>query len=629
MKVQIKGTNDVVEFPDNMTKEQMRDILVKRYSTGTPASVNIQDALTPRPSTAEPYEPTLAEKAKQTIADTLYDTGVISDRYGAQRIGQNLTLGLSMLPVLGDAEAGDEFGRAAAKGDGLGMTLASLGVMPFAGDALKTGVKEIATPLMKVHNTTEGGLSKAFSLGGLASPSIAIASPEKGFGAFGDISLLANSRQFSKDPTFASDVYSPRFPSVKDKIDFKAASAEAKRLSETVDPRIDTNFDSQFYTDRLSEDISRLESSTGNRAAFLDEIGKGVNPDDYFIAPTPYEIPKWFDDLGLDVSKPYVLRHFSDPEFNDKATKFMLTVDPKREMDDWWDESGAIARDGKMVALKSFREVRNKALDTEPKYDKFAASKEIDKRIKENEPAFKEYIEKQKGRLSKGKVFTKWNPETAESKEFKYNLENAVKLMKGNIRGGENFNYGVGNIRSQVTPQLKSLSQIKDKRGLIVGEDDMTMVKEETESMFDNLYDSLSGNWAYSSDPSYSDFADGVAQAAKGDFSDFKDLSAEQKGELGKFFTDLANAPTNYFEIKPQRAVSINEFYGAVVPTETSEKVIKQLEDEGLKVIKYSGDRKTAINQLNESSGKKLLFSAGGIGFIYAGTSGENEETQN
>lgn len=137
MLVQVKGTNDTVKFPDDMTREQIREVLAKRYSQGTPSSVSNQDALTPKQSLAMPYERTLAEKAKQKIADTLYDNNIISDRYGAQRIGDNLSMGLGMLPVLGDAEAGDEFGRAAAKGDALGMGLASIGAFPLAGKAAK------------------------------------------------------------------------------------------------------------------------------------------------------------------------------------------------------------------------------------------------------------------------------------------------------------------------------------------------------------------------------------------------------------------------------------------------------------------------------------------------------------
>ena len=616
--VQIKGSDQKVRFPNNMIEDQMLTALRSQYPRTL--NQNIGDALNKPESTISNRDVSLAENTKQKIANFLFDNKIVSDRYGAQRIGDNLSSLLGVLPGIGDAQAGDEFGRAVAEGDGLGIGMGALAALPIVGDAASKGAKKLINPLIKMQNTTEGALLKTNELGGLASPSIAIANPEKGFESFGDISLVAKSDAFTKDPTFASDVYSPRFPNVSEKIDTKAARAEADRLTSAVDPRIDSNFDSQFYTERLSEDISRLRNSTGNRAAFLDEIGQGVNPDNYLSTPAPYDVPQWFNDLGLDINSPYTIKNFTDgSDFSSKSTRFITDLDPQKEIADWWDNE-ELTRDGKMVALKSFREVRNKSLDTQPKYDKFSAVNEIDKRISENKDLFNTYLDSQKSRISRGKVFTKWNPDTAQSKEFQYNLKNAVKLMKGNIRGGENFNYGVGSIRSQVTPQLKSLNEIKNKRGMIVGEDEMTLVKEETESMFDNLYDSLSSSWAYSSDPSYSDFADGISQAARGDFSDFKNLNKEQKAEMNTFFNNLANAPTNYFEIKPQRAVSLSEFYGAVVPEGTSPKVIKQLEDEGLKVAKYTGDRRDAISALNTDSGGKLFFSAGGVALVYAGS---------
>ena len=616
--VQIKGSDQKVRFPNNMIEDQMLTALRSQYPRTL--NQNIGDALNKPESTISNRDVSLAENTKQKIANFLFDNKIVSDRYGAQRIGDNLSSLLGVLPGIGDAQAGDEFGRAVAEGDGLGIGMGALAALPIVGDAASKGAKKLINPLIKMQNTTEGALLKTNELGGLASPSIAIANPEKGFESFGDISLVAKSDAFTKDPTFASDVYSPRFPNVSEKIDTKAARAEADRLTSAVDPRIDSNFDSQFYTERLSEDISRLRNSTGNRAAFLDEIGQGVNPDNYLSTPAPYDVPQWFNDLGLDINSPYTIKNFTDgSDFSSKSTRFITDLDPQKEIADWWDNE-ELTRDGKMVALKSFREVRNKSLDTQPKYDKFSAVNEIDKRISENKDLFNTYLDSQKSRISRGKVFTKWNPDTAQSKEFQYNLKNAVKLMKGNIRGGENFNYGVGSIRSQVTPQLKSLNEIKNKRGMIVGEDEMTLVKEETESMFDHLYDSLSSSWAYSSDPSYSDFADGISQAARGDFSDFKNLNKEQKAEMNTFFNNLANAPTNYFEIKPQRAVSLSEFYGAVVPEGTSPKVIKQLEDEGLKVAKYTGDRRDAISALNTDSGGKLFFSAGGVALVYAGS---------
>jgi len=619
--VNVLGVSNPMQFPDDMGIDDIREFLRRRFTKQMIEGTQSRD-LDPLQGQARATEQSLAEKAGQGISNALYDSGVISDRYGAQRIGKNVTSIGEFLPVIGDATAGDEFGRALKQGDGVGMALGALGAIPLAGDAAKKGAKKaINSPLFKVHNITEGGLAKADEFGGIPSPSIAIAGGDTGFDSFGEISLVGDKSAFTKDPTFASDVYSPRTPRAKDKIDSKAARAEAERISGIVDPQIDSGFSSQFDSDRLAEDISRLESSTGNKAAFLSGIGEDISPSNYTSLP---EKPKLtMDGYGFALrGKRLSPREFRDDAKHIKATsKWLNQFDEKGvDVSFWRNTDGTPNDDALETTYKSMRKERQ-ALEEYaegPKFDRSKARSDIDKRVAENSESFNAYIKNQKSKLSTGQVFEKWNPNTGTSKKFDANLANAVKLMKGTIRGGEGFSYGVGSIRAQVAPQLKSMKQIQDRRGQIVGEDEMTMVKEGFNSRLDNLYDSLKENWAYGSDPSYSDFADGIESYAKGDTADFKGLSSEQKAEVSGFFTELANAPTNYFEVKPQRAVDISEFYGAAVPEGTAKSVIDGLESQGLNVVKYKPDqRKKAIETLNKKSGGAIFFSGGGAAILY------------
>lgn len=136
--VNIKGVGPA-QFPDGMSAEDIRAFLRRKYSQDMGAT----DVLAPMPATAQPYEPTLPERMGQGLSDALYDTGVVSDRYGAQQVGSTLSSIGEMLPVIGDAAAGDEFGRAAAKDDYSGMALAGLGVMPVVGDVLKQTLRKV------------------------------------------------------------------------------------------------------------------------------------------------------------------------------------------------------------------------------------------------------------------------------------------------------------------------------------------------------------------------------------------------------------------------------------------------------------------------------------------------------
>lgn len=76
----------------------------------------------------------------------------------------------------------------------------------------------------------------------------------------------------------------------------------------------------------------------------------------------------------------------------------------------------------------------------------------------------------------------------------------------------------------------------------------------------------------------------------------------------------LLNAPVPYFEAKPQRAVSLNEFAGAVVPKNLPAEARAILEKAGLEITEYApeGDRIAAVREvaarLDEQTGGGVLF---------------------
>ena len=135
--VDIKGVGKA-KFPDGMSADDIRAFLRQKYSQR--AMSGQSDILSPVDDVAAPYNPSLVDKIGGGIADTLTKSGLISDNYRAQQIGKNLSSIGEFLPGIGDATAGDEFGRAVAEGDKLGMAMAGLGVIPIAGDALKGGL---------------------------------------------------------------------------------------------------------------------------------------------------------------------------------------------------------------------------------------------------------------------------------------------------------------------------------------------------------------------------------------------------------------------------------------------------------------------------------------------------------
>lgn len=132
--VDIKGVGKA-QFPDEMPVNDIKAFLRNKYFQDV-AQGNSR-ALEPQPQTAANVNPSLIETAGQKVSDYLFDQGIISDRYRAQEVGKSIAGLGEFLPVIGDATAGDDFGKAAAQGDKLGMGVGLLGAVPVLGDVAK------------------------------------------------------------------------------------------------------------------------------------------------------------------------------------------------------------------------------------------------------------------------------------------------------------------------------------------------------------------------------------------------------------------------------------------------------------------------------------------------------------
>jgi hypothetical protein len=137
--VDVLGYGQRVNFPDDMTQEQMREALKHKFKqermSFTPPS------LEPQGAAMEHRNLSLRDRASRAISNALFDQGVISDRYRANQVGENLTSIGEFMPLAGDIVDADDLGRAAASGDAAGMVMAGLGVVPVVGDAAQAGLR--------------------------------------------------------------------------------------------------------------------------------------------------------------------------------------------------------------------------------------------------------------------------------------------------------------------------------------------------------------------------------------------------------------------------------------------------------------------------------------------------------
>jgi hypothetical protein len=171
-----------------------------------------------------------------------------------------------------------------------------------------------------------------------------------------------------------------------------------------------------------------------------------------------------------------------------------------------------------------------------------------------------------------GMIFKGYTP-SGKRRYVPLTLENVVKEMKGNVRGGEGFNYGVGTIRSGVAPQFKSIEQIQNARDLIQPRESLQPMFDVADKKFVELSDKYYPHSKYSGNEwqHQNDLADMLREAGMGKwyelFNAHKPTTPpELRQEAVDFLNYLKKMPTEYFEGKPQRAVRLNEFRGAVVP---------------------------------------------------------------
>lgn len=272
--VNIKGVGPA-QFPDGMSVDDIRAFLRNKYSQR--ATQGKSDALQPIGSIAKPYEPTLAEKIGQGTSDFLYDKGVISDRYGAQRIGKNLTTIGEFLPGIGDATAGDEFGRAVAQGDKLGMAMAGLGIIPVAGDVIKK------LPMDEVSRMAR---AKAQGFDVDAFHGTTHDFDEFGSGRFEKGGHFGGGHYFSSDIDDVNVNYAGKGPDLTNRIERRAEQLEDELREWDVD-------DIKDMADRYGIDFDESDTYPDELPALLAK--EELQGNEGFVIPTKLNVGKEFD----------------------------------------------------------------------------------------------------------------------------------------------------------------------------------------------------------------------------------------------------------------------------------------------------------------------------------------------
>jgi len=491
--------------------------------------------------------------------------------------------------------------------------------------------------LIVQHNLTSENILHAEDVGGLAVPSLAVTKVDAPLAGFGDITLLGHSNLIkpSRDiKVFGADVYSPRYP----QINYSLTSRQQRMIDEDLAP-YEAITASREYAEK--DGLNALYDNVAFRAKFLDEKGIKVKLPKAAKANTD----------SMKAYNKYYKKIVSFKSFVD-SQQLRFDVDFQKAMiQEYKDADPAMLKAldiGNPDGVKASQELINLAWKRAQKLSSLA--EQMKKAGKPDEYAIKgairEAINKKKlsGELKNyakkylkdvGAKETIWNgtDRMGRNKYIEHTLSNVINKLKKDIRGGENFNYGLGTARAKLTPEFKTIKQIQSQKDKLVSSGQFELVKKEMDDKVDEVSDSLKMYYEYDSD-AFGYQAEVLGAISEQDLRGygFKNLPDYVKEEVAELTTALREMPTEYFEVKVLRALDAGEFKLAVIPNGTSRETINLLKKKGLKISKYNPSNKGSREDvIKKAAGReRILFMhpATPGGAIAIGTANELTKTK-
>lgn len=509
--------------------------------------------------------------------------------------------------------------------------------------------------LVTLHNLTEENLAHADAMGGMPVPSIGISKVDSPFSGFGDITLIGPKDLIDPEkgvPVFDRDAWTSRFPEMNYK---KVKAAKADAFYERMKPARSMADDGGAFVSELWDRVRNASKPSPDRVAELF---------------TRYDAPRLLyakEVLGKHIKVP--TRPYS-PTFSASADPAVRSFFLKNQDAIWGNDSVApesaerarkeLARlvgdaiDQAAEAKGGNVEVRKKlnreGLFTEsgelqgrylqslerdiPKIgtrveDGAALRERVRKAVPDNDPAYRKWVFEQVEALFEPPTMT------LRGRQVEPTLDNLVDAMTiGATQGAEkSMTFSAGKTMAHLGKRFKSIAEIQAARDQVVDEEREQESKRTADKLLFDYRDQViqfftrkdyRGNidtWA-GMDASM----EALAKAGKLADTDgnirlalqkagFKGVDAKTIDMARQSINAMRNVATNYFEAKPQRAVKLNEFRGAVAPKSLSPDAMAILEKNGLTVELYGngdGAREKAIAKLAkrlDKPNKDLLFS--------------------
>lgn len=481
--------------------------------------------------------------------------------------------------------------------------------------------------LVVYHNVSTGKLREAIKLGGLPLPSLAITKRDIPFGDFGEITLIGDKgmidpRKSRANEVFSRDAYTVRKPVVNyeepAKIDsdtfHKKYEETRKFLKKNSIDVGEINF--SFYDGE--ESLAAMENNIAIKYYYVKNVLKKDIPIKERTVTPPVRGERLFKEYpelihALKSSKvkkgnfsevDQAARPYFDEMRQDIAMGKGLVGRSKRVLAKWT-TNGHINEEGVkelLLRLSTYEEDKKKKPYKEVDRQDFI--KDLRKTIEEaGIERFTAFVRSEFDSLYKDRYL--WD----NGKKYAFNIDNIVKLMKKyrgtNNEGPGGINYGFNSLLAFLSKKFTSIRDIKNHESLLAPNKKELARYKKAEDMYNRLIDEaaeLRGSYGMDLDMDLAELMKDTRDGKK----DLHGFPEDKKflQHIKDFLREADKVTTDYFEAKPARKVTFDEFSGAVIPKGTPEEMVNFLESQGIEVREYDqdveGDREAKAKELGQ-----------------------------
>ena len=481
--------------------------------------------------------------------------------------------------------------------------------------------------LVVYHNVSTGKLREAIKLGGLPMPSLAITKRDIPFGDFGEITLIGDKdmidpRKSRSNEVFSRDAYTVRKPVVNYEAPAKIDSDAFHKKYEETRKFLNKNsidvgeINFSFYDGE--ESLAAMENNIAIKYYYVKNVLKKDIPIKERTVTPPVRGERLFKEYPelihvLKSSKvkkgdfsevDQAARPYFDEMRQDIAMGKGLVGRSKRVLAKWT-TNGHINEEGVkelLLRLSTYEEDKKKKPYKEVDRQDFV--KDLRKTIEEaGIERFTAFVRSEFDSLYKDRYL--WD----NGKKYAFNIDNIVKLMKKyrgtNNEGPGGINYGFNSLLAFLSKKFTSIRDIKNHESLLASNKKELARYKKAEDMYNRLIDEaaeLRGSYGMDLDM---DLA-GLMKDTRDGKKDLHGFPEDKKflQHIKDFLKEADKVTTDYFEAKPARKVTFDEFSGAVIPKGTSEETVNFLESQGIVVREYDqdveGDREAKAKELGQ-----------------------------